>query len=211
MNFENPFVNYGKIVRGGRFIGRQEIHSVIENRMIYPVDPGNLALIGVHRIGKSSLAYKIIIEQKKKLIDKRILPIWIGLSSYNQSSEFFTSLVDECVNEMEDLGWLTERIQRLADHALEEGAAWDRTKRFLKQIQEIGYGTLFILDEFDHARHIFKGETAFQRLRELGDYPDYRLSLVLTSRRKIKDIEIAAGSSSPFHNILSSATSGNVQ
>lgn len=202
MNFENPFVNYGKVVRGERFIGRHKIHSVIENRIIYPVNPGNLAIIGVHRIGKSSLAYKTIIEQKEKLIAKGILPIWIGLSSYDQSSEFFSSLVDECVNEMEDLDWLTEKIQRLADRALEDGATWDRTKRFFKEVQKAGYGTLFILDEFDHARYIFKGETAFQRLRELADYPDYRLSLVLTSRRNIKDIEIAAGSSSPFHNIF---------
>ncbi len=202
MNFENPFVNYGKIVRGERFIGRHKIHSVIENRIIYPVNPGNLAIIGVHRIGKSSLAYKTIIEQKEKLIAKGILPIWIGLSSYDQSSEFFSSLVVECVNEMEDLDWLTEKIQRLADRALEDGATWDRTRRFFKEVQKAGYGTLFILDEFDHARYIFKGETAFQRLRELADYPDYRLSLVLTSRRSIKDIETAAGSSSPFHNIF---------
>ena len=53
-----------------------------------------------------------------------------------------------------------------------------------------------------HARNLFKGETAFQRLRELADYPDYRLSLVLTSRRNIRDIELSAGSSSPFHNIF---------
>jgi len=202
MNFENPFVNYGKIVRGERFIGRHKIYSVIENRIIQPVNPGNLAIIGVHRIGKSSLAYKTIIEQKEKLIAKGILPIWIGLSSYDQSSEFFSSLVDECVNEMEDLDWLTEKIQRLADRALEDGAPWNSTKRFFKEVQKAGYGILFILDEFDHARIIFKGETAFQRLRELADLPDYRFSLVLTSRRNIKDIEIAAGSSSPFHNIF---------
>ena len=62
------------------------------------------------------------------------------------------------------------------------------TKRFFKNVQNAGYGTLFILDEFDHARHLFEGETTFQRLRELADYPDYRLSLVLTSRRSIGDI-----------------------
>ena len=202
MNFENPFVNYGKIVRGERFIGRHEIHRVIENRIIYPVNPGNLAIIGVHRIGKSSLAYKTIIQQKDKLIAKGILPIWIGLSSYDQSLKFFNSLVDECVIEMEDLGWLTEKIQRSADRALEIEASWDKTKRFFKEIQKAGYGTLFILDEFDHARHLFKGNTAFQRLRELADYPDYGFSLVLTSRRSIRDIELSAGSSSPFHNIF---------
>ena len=206
MNYEieNPYADYGKIVRGERFIGRKHIINIIESRILQSTNPGNLAIIGVHRIGKSSLAYKTIMEQKDKLIAKRILPIWIGLSSYDQSLEFFRSLVDECVNEMEDLNCLTEEIQRAADRALEANAAWDRIKRFFKKVQIVGYGTLFILDEFDHARHLFKGDTAFQRLRELADYPEYRLSLVLTSRRSIRDIEHAAGSSSPFHNIFQS-------
>ena len=164
MKFENPFSDYGKIVRGERFIGRKQIISVIESRIIQPTNPGNLAIIGVHRIGKSSLAYKTIIEQRNKLIDKRILPIWKGLSSYDDPLDFFYSLIDEFIGEMEELGWLTERVQRSADRALETNATWDRIKRFFREVQNAGYGVLFILDEFDHARTLFKGETAFQRL-----------------------------------------------
>jgi len=200
--FENPFANYGKMVHGERFLGRTEMIKKIEARIIQPNSPGNLAIIGVHRIGKSSLAYKTIIEQKDKLIGKGILPIWIGLSSYDESSEFFRALVDECVNEMADLNWLTEAIQRSADHALGANAAWTRIKHFFKKVHKAGYGPLFSLDEFDQARHLFNGETAFQRLRALADYPDYRLSLVLTARRSIGNIERQAGSSSPFHNIF---------
>ena len=199
---ENPFADYGKIVHGERFIGRQQIIRVIENRIIKPKDPGNLAIIGVHRIGKSSLAYKTIIEQKDKLIAKNVLPIWIGLSSYSQSSDFFRSLVTECVDGLEDVNWLSDRIQSLADRALATNDPWDQIKRFFKKVHETGNSILFILDEFDRARLLFKGDTAFQRLRELADYPDYGLSLVLTSRRNIRDIEHAAGSNSPFHNIF---------
>ena len=202
MRFENPFSDYGKMVRDERFIGRRQIMGNVENRTIQPTNPGNLAIVGVHRIGKSSLAYKTIIEQKTKLIDKGILPIWIGLSSYEQAKDFFFSLIDEFINEMQELNWVTEKIQRSADRALETNASWDRIKRFFKEVQNAGYGVVFILDEFDHARNLFSGETAFQRLRELADYPDYRLSLVLTSRRSVKDVELLAGSSSPFHNIF---------
>lgn len=200
--FENPYADYGKIVRGERFIGRKNIINVIESRIVRPTNPANLAIIGVHRIGKSSLAYKTIIEQKDKFISQRILPIWMNLSSYDQSMQFFRSLVDECVNEMEDLNWLTAEVQRAADRVLEIEDPWNQIRRFFKKTQEAGYGVIFILDEFDHARNLFKGDTAFQRLRELADYPDYRLSLVLTSRRNIRDVELSAGSSSPFHNIF---------
>ena len=199
---ENPFADYGKIVYGERFIGRQRIIRVIENRVIKPDAPGNLAIIGMHRIGKSSLAYKTTVEQKDELLAKNVLPIWIGLASYDRSSDFFRSLVSECVDEMEDVNWISDRIQRSADRALEDSDSWDRIKRFFKRIREAGYSALFILDEFDRARLLFKGDTAFQRLRELADYPDYGLSLVLTSRRNIRDIEHEAGSNSPFHNIF---------
>ena len=138
---ENPFADYGKIVRGDRFIGRKKMIGVIENRIIRPVDPGNLAIIGMHRIGKSSLAYKTIVEQKERLIAKRVLPIWMGLSSYDQPANFFRSLITECVHEMEDLNWLSEQIRRLADRVLEVDDPWDQIKRFFYKVREAGYAS----------------------------------------------------------------------
>lgn len=198
----NPFANYGRIVHGDRFIGRETIVNNIENRIIHPDDPGNLVIIGMHRIGKSSLAHKAIIEQKDNLTRKRVLPIWMGVASYDLPSDFFHALVKRCVREMMRLNWLSDTVQDLADYALATEDSWNEIKDFFTEVKEIGYRMLLILDEFDHARHLFKGNTAFQRLRELADYPDYGFSLVLTSRRSIRDIERLAGSTSPFHNIF---------
>ncbi|RKU13166.1 hypothetical protein C6501_09850 [Candidatus Poribacteria bacterium] len=198
----NPFANYGRIVHGDRFIGRETLVNNIENRIIHPDNPGNLVIIGMHRIGKSSLAHKAIIEQKDNLIRKGVLPIWMGVASYDLPSDFFHALVKRCVREMTRLDWLSDAVQNLADYALEIEDSWDEIKDFFIEVKEIGYQMLLILDEFDHARHLFKGNTAFQRLRELADYPDYGFSLVLTSRRSIRDIEQLAGSTSPFHNIF---------
>lgn len=198
----NPFADYGRIIHGDRFIGRKTIINNIENRIIHPNTPGNLAIIGMHRIGKSSLAHKVIIEQKDNLIKKRILPIWMGVASYDLSSDFFHALVKRCAREMKRLNWLSDEVQELADYVLETEDSWDEIKDFFIEVKEIGYRMLLILDEFDHTRHLFKGNTAFQRLRELADYPDYGFSLVLTSRRNIRDIERLAGSTSPFHNIF---------
>ena len=198
----NPFANYGRIVHGDRFIGRETIVNNIENRIIHLNNPGNLVIIGMHRIGKSSLAHKAIIEQKDNLIKKGVLPIWMGVASYDLPSDFFHALVKRCVREMIRLDWLSDAVQNLAHYALATEDSWDEIKDFFIEVKEIGYQMLLILDEFDHARHLFKGNTAFQRLRELADYPDYGFSLVLTSRRNIRDIERLAGSTSPFHNIF---------
>ena len=88
ISFENPFADYGNIVGGQRFIGRQESLKVLESRVIRPQEPGNLAIIGEPRIGKSSLVYKAVIERKNELIAKKLLPIWINLGTYDQSAIF---------------------------------------------------------------------------------------------------------------------------
>jgi hypothetical protein len=123
-DFENPFADYGNIVRGERFIGRKNDLQAIANRIIRPREAGNLAIIGEPRIGKSSLVYKAILEQKDALIAKKLLPIWINLATYDQSPIFFRSLVTRCVDEMEDLDWLSDPVRRTADRALEDETSW---------------------------------------------------------------------------------------
>ena len=62
---ENPFADFGSIVYGDRFIGREEEIKAVQNR-IFGKAYGNLAIQGLPRIGKSSLAWKAILEFKDK-------------------------------------------------------------------------------------------------------------------------------------------------
>jgi hypothetical protein len=152
--------------------------SLVVSRIIRPKEGGNLAIIGEPRIGKSSLVYKAIVESREKLIVKNLLPIWINLATYDQAPLFFRSLVARCVDEMEELNWLSEPIQRSARRALEDELSWsegyNRIQRFFEKVKQAGYRVLFILDEFDHARHLFKGDiSGFQGLRELSYRPEW--------------------------------------
>ena len=206
-DFENPFADYGNIVRGERFIGRKENLRVIESRIVRPKESGNLAIIGEPRIGKSSLVYKAIVEQKDNLIAKNLLPIWINLATYDKASMFFRTLVAQCVEEMEELNWLSEPIQRSAHRALDDELLWSegysRIQRFFEKVRQAGYRILFIFDEFDHARHLFKGDiSGFQGLRELSYRPEWRVTFITTSRRSIRDIEIQTGAISTFDGIF---------
>ena len=206
-NFENPFADYGNIVRGERFIGRKDSLKVINSRIIWPKEAGNLAIIGEPRIGKSSLVYKAIIEHKSELVSKNLLPIWINLGTYDKSAIFFRALVTECMDEMEDLDWLTELIQRAANRFLEAELTWSegfgKIQKFFEKVRKAGYRILFILDEFDHARHLFKGDiAAFQGLRELSYRPEWRVTYITTSRRSIRDIEQQSGAISTFDGIF---------
>ncbi len=207
LDFENPFADYGSIVRGDRFIGRKEGLRIVENRVIRPSEPGNLAIIGDYRIGKSSLVYKAVMERKGELIAKRQIPIWINLATFDQASIFYRSLVTHCVDEMEDLGWVSKLIKSAAGRALEDELSWGegygRIQRFFEKVRQAGFRVLFILDEFDYARSLFKGDQAkFQGLRELSYRPEWRVTFITTSRRSLRDIELQTKAGSPLDLIF---------
>lgn len=207
LDFDNPFADYGSIVQGKRFIGRRTSLQVLENRVIRPSEPGNLAIIGDHKIGKSSLVYKAIIERKDELIARGFLPIWVNLATYDQSPVFFRSLVTRCCDELQDLEWLTSPIEQAAKRALDDEMSWgegySRIQRFFEKVRQYQKRIIFILDEFDHARFLFKDNTAgFQGLRELSYRPEWRVTFVTTSRRTIRDIELQTQAISTFDGIF---------
>ncbi len=191
----NPFAGYGTIASGDRFIGRRSSLQVLEDRVISAQKPGNLAIIGLPRIGKSSLAYQALIERKQELLDRKFLPIWIDLATHEQSSAFFRSLVKQSVDELKGIrNWLNDPMQRAANRALQEevssGEGYGRILRFFEKVRQAGIRVIFVLDEFDHACQLFKEDTAgFARLGELSDRPAWRVTFVTTSRRAIHEIE----------------------
>ncbi len=206
-DFKNPFADYGNIVYGDRFIGRKDDLKVVENRIIRPKEAGNLAIIGDPRIGKSSLIYKAIIERKNELITQNLLPIWINLATYEQVPHFFCSLVTCCVNEVEKLNLRDELIQPSAQYVLDDqqsqSVKYYHIQRFFEKVRQAGYRVLFILDEFDHARHLFKGDiSGFQKLRELSYRPEWRVTFITISRRSIREIEMQTQAISTFDGIF---------
>ncbi|MEQ8189466.1 MAG: Swt1 family HEPN domain-containing protein [Candidatus Eremiobacterota bacterium] len=206
-DFENPFADYGNIVRGERFIGRKESLKVIENRIIRPNEPGNLAIIGEPRIGKSSLVYKAIMEKKSELVKGNRFPVWLNLATYDKSSIFFRSLVTESLAELENVDKISPRIQQAANKVFQDKMSWTegygKIQRYFEKIKNEGLHIIFILDEFDHARYLFKGDiSGFQGLRELSYRPEWRVTFVTTSRRSIRDIEMQTQAISTFDGIF---------
>lgn len=128
-DLENPFADYGRIVSGERFIGRQADLQAIENRTIRPSAPGNLAIVGDSSVGKSSLVWQAVMEPKDRLLKNKQVPLWINLATYDTRSHFFLSLVTECFDELEELGWLTEPIVNTKDRALQDKLSWPNVIR----------------------------------------------------------------------------------
>lgn len=206
-DFVNPFSDYGTIVYGERFIDRRDSMRVIENRVIRPTEPGNLAVIGDYRVGKSSLVYHSIMMRKNDLLKKRLIPIWINLATCNQARMLFRSLVTSSYDEIENLGWLTDAVKMAAERALRDEISWSeeygRIQRYFEKVRQAGVRLLFILDEFDHARYLFRGDiSGFQGLRELSYRPEWRLTFITTSRRSIRSIELQTKAISTLEGIF---------
>ncbi len=206
-DIENPFVDYGTIVSGNRFIGRKDDLKVVENRIIRQKESGNLAIIGEPRIGKSSLINKAIIERKDELNAQNIIPIRINLGIYEQVPTFFCSLVTNCIDELKKINRITDIIQTLGDRVLTGQQSWNEKyndiQRFFEKIRQDGYRVVIILDEFDHARRIFRGDiSSFQKLRELSYQPDWRVTFITISRRSIREIELQTQAISTFDGIF---------
>lgn len=80
---------------------------------------------------------------------------------------------------------------------------YTRIQRFFEKVRKAGVRVLFILDEFDHARRLFRGNiSAFQGLRELAYRPEWRISYIIISRRTIRDIELQTQAISTFDGIF---------
>ncbi len=244
-NMINPFASFGNIVYGKRFIGRAEALRQIESRMLNPDTPGNLAIVGLRRVGKSSLVWHKIIWPRSEYIERKKLTYWIYMGTINSPEAFIRTLVEVCYKELNELGWLTnamkESVRRLLppdplefqstskiestdspslagfwkwllglfqknslSEEVEKSITTDppliiysdlndiylAAKRFFNLTYKAGIRPIFVLDEFDYAIQLFKGDlTCFQKLRELSIDPNCGVGFITTSLRTIKEIE----------------------
>lgn len=202
-SLNNPFADYGGIVKGERFIGRKESIDQIANRVLGR-EYGNLSIVGLPRVGKSSLAWHAIMDKRDELIKSNTIPIFFGVGSCKSSTEFFKKMVILLSDEL-DLICEDEKYHMLATkyiEAIKEEYDINLVQKYFRIVKHFGYKTIFILDEFDSVLNFFEMPD-FQFLRELSYNPDIKLCLVTCSRKDIEDIEVKEGAVSNFSGIFS--------
>jgi hypothetical protein len=190
---ENPFSDYGLTIHGSRFIGRKAEIQAVKNR-IFGKRYGNLAIIGLPRIGKSSLAQQAIIEYQKDHPQENIIPVWINMGDYMDAASFFERMLDLIhykVVKKQHIDLIT--IQLLYEQATKEQWSFSIRQMYIFKyycaLKENNIRPIFILDEFDAVRRYFQVYD-FQYLRKLSYNSESRICLVTTSRRYLSDIEL---------------------
>lgn len=213
----NPYADYGNIIYGDRFIGRQAHLNKIRSRVLGSPG-GNLAIVGQRRVGKSSLAYQAVMSHREELLRQRTIPIRVSVNTYADSQQFFLGIVGICFRHLEDYGWANRQI-RESNAAVAESQQlphfdFDPILELFRQTQAHSLRIIFILDEFDKSERFFAGDpTFFDRLRELSN--NGQTTLLTVSRNPIPQIEKRAHISSTlagtFHDLyLGMFTPGEV-
>lgn len=201
-SLNNPYADFGSIVYDQRFVGRKKELIAITQRVLGNCY-GNLAIMGLPRIGKSSLAWQGIMTRKAELIKCKTIPIFFQSGSCHDAANFFKQIVislhDEMQFEFED-----EKYGRFAPPVVNEILNADESSfslavmKYYKIVRRLGYKIIYILDEFDSVQSIFD-VADFQLLRELSYNPDTKICLVTCSRKTIQEIEAKNGAISNFY------------
>jgi hypothetical protein len=203
-NKNNPFSGYGNQVKGDAFVGRNTEINKIRQRMLSK-EFGNASIVGLPKIGKSSLMYQAIMLDKDNLWDeKKILPIWSSVKKYKTPNEFYIKLVLTVFSELKRkisddplIVILNESLSELKIENLSFVETEHNLLCFFSDIVSAGIRVIVCLDEFDYAKELFD-EVHYQLLRTLSYEPDHQIGFITTSRRSIFDIERYSGQGSNF-------------
>jgi len=204
MILNNPFSDFGVTVTNDRFVGRQVEIKQIYNRL-FGDSFGNLAIMGLPRIGKSSLAWNGIIANKATLTKKKIVPLWIPLGEFSDLLEFLDEMLSQTTELIdENFPIISIKFKELQDSFVKAEKSIEKrryVKKYLKTLKENNIRLIVAIDEFDNAKDIFNLQD-FQFLREVSYNLEIKIGIVTISRKTIQELEPDNGSLSNFYQIF---------
>ncbi|MBD3337573.1 MAG: AAA family ATPase, partial [Candidatus Lokiarchaeota archaeon] len=204
---ENPLADYGNIICGDRFVGRKSEVAKIHNRVLGK-SSGNISVIGLPRIGKSSLVWQALLADRDENKNCKTFITRLDLGEFDNSHDLFSAIVAYVHDELyeyldEPLKLKIEKtILDISDQNIRNQEKKRNIQKFFKIVKANKFKIIIILDEFDHIKAFFKLED-FQFLRELSIHPDTKVVFVTISRRTIQEIELENGTISTLAGVFS--------
>ena len=206
----NPFASAGTIVEGNVFVGRQmELRDISER--LFGEEFGNVAIVGIPKVGKSSLMHNALMANVEELWSKhRFLVVWYTLKksseevSKSEKRTIFLRLVSEVYHFLKN-HQETELMDSLDEYygiIKDQSVVWSEFEQnilyFFEEIVYTGIRVIYCIDEFDYSKDVL-GESEYELLREISYRNSNKIAIVTTSRRSIYDIEHYTGGGSNFY------------
>ena len=206
---KNPFASVGSIVQGSSFVGRTNEIRDLEERLMGS-EFGNLAIVGIPKIGKSSLMQEALYGRSEQLWEnRRFIVVWYTLktsvdSIKTEKRNIFLRLVSDVYHFLKQKkeSELIESLDEYYEIIKDPSIVWTEFEQnILYFFEEIVYSkirVIYCIDEFDYSKEVL-GESEYQLLREISYRNSNKIAIVTTSRRSIYDIEHYSGGGSNFY------------
>lgn len=200
---EDNIFKVGDVVEGESLIGYEDFYKKLRRAILD--HRGNLALVGLHRMGKTSLIEKLHAEAE--ISSPTTIPVFINLNEFENKTPFDVFLMHiakqvrdglSCRRDLDQCENFCRVFDKL-EKAPNGGMAFRMPfKDLFKEIKKLGMHVLLSLDEFDAAEKVFETNADFELFRSLAN-PAYAISLVFISRRRLYMIEKKNENNSTFH------------
>jgi hypothetical protein len=206
---ENPFADYGTEVTGTRFVGREAEVSQVRSRVFGAAGFGSIAIVGLPRVGKTSLGAEALRRARAAAPDARRVIYRIDVGVCSTAEQLFRKMIDEARDLVRQRGWWTSEMER-ASQCLSSAVPiqFDDLKRLLRCFREASVQVVCVLDEFDVCRRLFINQPGyFHWIREMCSNAEFKLALILITKRRLRDVAGIAGFESDYWgNVIATLT-----
>ena len=150
---QNIFADFGNVINSDRYISRAKAESDVKARLLDNDTYGSIGLVGMQRMGKSSLAFNLFESKATELIKDKIMVLKLVMYKYKTPQAFFEEMATQAFDILDDRDEVSSKLERRYKRIQEspvEDTGGERVRSFFKQIvSEMGYRVICIIDEFD--------------------------------------------------------------
>jgi hypothetical protein len=196
----NPFADFGTTVTGDRFIGREAELRRVESRVFGTKGFGSIAVIGLPRIGKTSLVSEAVRRAEPRAAELRSVVVQTNVGAFTSVNGLFRSLIEELIDGIRRHGFGSELIETRTAQALATPLiGFNEVRSVFRAIRQAEVRPICVLEEFDAGRRVFEDTPqCFHWLRELCSNPEFKAAIVLVAKRRLQDVARLAGYESNY-------------
>lgn len=189
----NPFASPTEEVEGDDFVGRKSVLAEMHRDVVYPNKISNYHVVGLPRIGKSSLlkAFREKVRQNHYNLD--LVVIYISLDKCENSEAMWREIGKELCIELRRKLSSSNKYAAFEEELEFEGINennidYDYVCSVAKCMKVVDFFGLVLIDEFDKFSTIASKATV-GNFRTLITSSDYGIRAVIASRRMVERIE----------------------
>ena len=119
---ENPYADFGATIIGARFVGRERDLRTLASRIFGERGFGSIAVIGLPRIGKTSLVSEAVRRAEARPIGRRLVVVRSNVGEPGSVGELFRTLIEELVEDVRCRGLEDDRVNQQTAEALASSA-----------------------------------------------------------------------------------------